>query len=84
MAQATEITITMPREAFDQAREVFKTIGQAFDAAAEKIKADEKLNSADQKGQALMDKLSPEDPLAGFGDQLSAASNQGLGSVLPM
>jgi len=87
---ATQVTITMPREAFDQAREVFKTIGQAFDVAAEKVKADEKTATAGKKGDELMAKIQDglgggqaaggdAGPLAGFGQELSAKSNSGMG-----
>ena len=75
----------MPREAFEQAREVFKTIGQAFDIAAEKVKSDEKAATVGKKGQDLMDKIGGGDgagagnPLEGFGQELNAKSNAGLG-----
>ena len=75
-----DITITLPRETFDQARTFIKAFGQALDAADATVKAEEKAAGAHETMSGI---INPQDAtgLGGFGEELSAASNSGLGGI---
>jgi hypothetical protein len=74
-----DITLTLPRETFDQARTFVKAFGQALDAADAAVKAEEKAAGAHEAMSGIMN---PQDAgLGGFGEELNAASNSGLGGL---
>lgn len=75
-AEPEEITLTMPKSTLDIARQFVKAFGQALDAADATVKASQKSAKADE---ALGAMLNPQDPMAGFAQEMTQASNRGMG-----
>lgn len=71
-----QIMLTLPRETFEMAKGFIAGLGQAIAAAEAKLKADEKAAKADM---AMADIVNTGADLAGFGQELSAASDNRLG-----
>ena len=67
------ITLQLPRPVFDAARDFIKGFGQALDAADASIKAGQKNQDAHSKMSGSLGDL------AGFSDELNAASQSGMG-----
>lgn len=75
--QADTVTVTIPRALYDQMRQVVDTLGEAMAASDSMIKADEAQANAQRQGEELIQKIGPG--LGGLGEELTAASNSGLG-----
>ena len=71
-----QIMLTLPRETFEMAKGFIAGLGQAISAAEAKLKADEKAAKADMAMAEIMDTGAG---LAGFGQELSAVSDNRLG-----
>ncbi|MCK9587975.1 MAG: hypothetical protein WC069_06435 [Candidatus Shapirobacteria bacterium] len=77
------VTLEIPRPIFDAAKEFIKSFGQTLDAADSQLKAGQKAVAAQGKMAEQLGTLSGQPTgLEGFGDQLTAASQGGMG--LPM
>lgn len=67
------VTIEIPRPIFDGAKEFIRSFGQALEAADAGIKANKKgMEAQGRMAESAMG-------LEGFGEELSAASNSGIG-----
>jgi hypothetical protein len=78
-----EVTINMPRETFEMAKEFISTLGQALDAADAQIKAGVKATKAGESMDEMMALGAAAAPgLEGFGQELSAMSDSKLGLPL--
>lgn len=71
-----QILLTLPRETFEMAKGFISGLSQAILAAEAKLKADEKAAKADA---AMANIVNTGADLAGFGQELSAMSDNSLG-----
>jgi hypothetical protein len=72
-----DVTVTLPRATFDMVKEFILAMGQAVKAADAHVSALEKSAKA---GAAIQNAVAPpQDDLGGFAQELTAASNRGLG-----
>ena len=71
-----DVTLTLPRATFDMVKEFILAMGQAVKAADAHVSALEKSAKA---GAAIQQAVAPQDDLGGFAQELTAASNRGLG-----
>lgn len=74
--EENQVNLTLSRETFELAKGFIAGLGQAIQAADAQIKAEEKA----MKASATMDQVMADgQELAGFGQELSAMSDAGLG-----
>jgi len=71
-----DVTLTLPRATFNMVKEFILAMGQAVKAADAHVSALEKSAKA---GAAIQQAVTPQDDLGGFAQELTAASNRGLG-----
>lgn len=71
--RAETVVLEIPRDTFDMVVQVVGILKQAIDASNSKVKADEKMAGAEAKAGEVMTGLE------GFGAELDAATDRGLG-----
>jgi hypothetical protein len=75
-APEPEIQITLPRSTFDLAKGFIAGLSQSIAAAEAKLKSDEKSAKA---AATMNETMAGAADLSGFGQELSAMSDKGLG-----